>query len=49
MPQLIPFHFLNEFLFSFYGLLALTFVLGLYFLPKTLNLQVIRVFITKLN
>ena len=49
MPQLIPFHFLNEFSFSFYGLLLLTLVLGLYFLPTSLNLQVIRVFITKLN
>ena len=48
MPQLIPFHFLNQFVVPFFGLILLTAIIGMYFLPNTLNLQLVRVFITKL-
>ena len=49
MPQLIPFQFLNQFVVPFFGLILLTAIIGMYFLPNTLNLQLVRIFITKLN
>ena len=48
MPQLIPFKFLNQFIVPFFGLILLTVIIGMYFLPNTLNIQVTRQFITKL-
>ena len=48
MPQLIPFQFLNQFIVPFFGLILLTVIIGMYFLPNTLNIQVTRQFITKL-
>ena len=49
MPQLIPFHFLNELSFSFLTLLVLIYVFSKYILPLFTFQQVIRMYITKLS
>jgi F-type H+-transporting ATPase subunit 8 len=49
MPQLIPFFFFNQILFTFIILFSIIFVFSKYILPLfTLN-QVIRTYITKLS
>jgi F-type H+-transporting ATPase subunit 8 len=49
MPQLIPYFFLNQILFSFIFLFILIYIFSKYILPlNTLN-QVIRIYITKLS
>ena len=49
MPQLIPFTFLNQIIFSFTVLLILVYILSKYILPLFTFLQVIRIYITKLS
>ena len=49
MPQLIPFYFLNQLLFSFLSLLAVIYILSKYVLPLFTFQQVIRLYITKLS
>jgi F-type H+-transporting ATPase subunit 8 len=49
MPQLIPFAFLNQIVFSFVVLLVLVYALSKYILPLFTYLQVIRIYITKLS
>ena len=49
MPQLIPFYFINQLVFSFLALLALIFVFSKYILPLFTFQQVVRMYITKLG
>ena len=49
MPQLIPFYFLNQLVFSFLSLLAVIYILSKYVLPLFTFQQVIRLYITKLS
>ena len=49
MPQLIPFAFVNQIVFSFAVLLVLVYTLSKYILPLLTYLQVIRIYITKLS
>ena len=49
MPQLIPFFFLNQLIFSFVSLLAVIYILSKYILPLFTFQQVIRMYITKLS
>nr|NP_150116.1 ATP synthase F0 subunit 8 [Schizophyllum commune]AAK83400.1 ATP synthase F0 subunit 8 [Schizophyllum commune] len=49
MPQLIPFYFLNQIVFTFVTLFLVVYLLSKYFLPLFTYLQVIRNYITKLS
>ena len=48
MPQLVPFYFMNEIVFSFSIITILIFVLSKYILPRFIRLFLSRIFITKL-
>jgi F-type H+-transporting ATPase subunit 8 len=49
MPQLIPFYFLNQLLFSFVAFFITLYVLSKYILPLFTFQRVIRMYITKLS
>ena len=49
MPQLIPFYFFNQILFSFIVLFTIVFIFSKYVLPQFTFQQVIRLYITKLS
>lgn len=49
MPQLIPFFFFNQLLFSFIILLVTVYIFSKYILPLFTFQQVIRIYITKLS
>lgn len=49
MPQLIPFYFINQLVFSFLALLALIFVFSKFILPLFYSLQVIRMYLINLS
>jgi F-type H+-transporting ATPase subunit 8 len=49
MPQLIPFYFFNQILFTFIILFSIIFVMSKYVLPLFTFQQVIRSYITKLS
>ena len=49
MPQLIPFYFVNQLVFSFVSLFLLIYVFSKYILPLFTLQQVIRTYITKLS
>nr|YP_009517233.1 ATP synthase subunit 8 [Myochromella boudieri]AYE93157.1 ATP synthase subunit 8 [Myochromella boudieri] len=49
MPQLIPFFFFNQLLFSFIILFSIIFIFSKYILPLFTFQQVIRTYITKLS
>jgi F-type H+-transporting ATPase subunit 8 len=49
MPQLIPFFFINQLVFSFLTLLALIVVFSKYILPLYFSLQVIRMYLISLS
>ena len=49
MPQLIPFYFVNQLLFSFVVLFTLIYVFSKYILPLFTFQQVVRMYITKLT
>jgi hypothetical protein len=48
MPQLLPFFFVNQFVFAFGALLVLVYVTSKYFLPLLTETSVTRMYITKL-
>jgi len=48
MPQLLPFYFVNQYVFALLALFAVVYVFSKYILPFFVQLQVSRVFITKL-
>ena len=49
MPQLVPFYFLNQLSFVLFGLFVLIFLFSRYILPAFVELNVVRLYITKLN
>ena len=49
MPQLIPFYFFNQILFTFIILFSIIFVFSKYILPLFTFQQVIRTYIIKLS
>nr|YP_009630862.1 ATP synthase F0 subunit 8 [Hypsizygus marmoreus]QBZ73695.1 ATP synthase F0 subunit 8 [Hypsizygus marmoreus]QKJ80198.1 ATP synthase F0 subunit 8 [Hypsizygus marmoreus] len=49
MPQLIPFFFFNQLLFSFIILFSIIYIFSKYILPLFTFQQVIRIYITKLS
>ena len=49
MPQLIPFYFLNQLVFSFLALLILLYIFSNYILPLFFSLQVIRMYLINLS
>ena len=49
MPQLIPFYFINQLVFSFLALLALIYVFSSFILPLYFSLQVIRMYLINLS
>lgn len=49
MPQLIPFYFLNQLLFSFLVFFITLYILSKYILPLFTFQKVIRMYITKLS
>ena len=49
MPQLIPFYFINQLVFSFLTLLALIYVFSKFMLPLYFSLQVIRMYLINLS
>nr|WUR10609.1 ATP synthase F0 subunit 8 [Elmerina hispida] len=49
MPQLIPFYFINQLVFSFLTLLALIYVFSKFILPLFFSLQVIRMYLINLS
>ncbi len=48
MPQLLPFYFVNQFVFAVFALFTITYVMSVYVLPYFVQLFVTRVYITKL-
>ena len=48
MPQLLPFFFVNQFVFTFVALLVIVYVTSKYFLPMFTEISVTRMYITKL-
>lgn len=48
MPQLLPFYFVNQFVFAMVALFTITYVMSVYVLPYFVHLYVTRVYITKL-
>lgn len=48
MPQLVPFHFINQVAFGFIILTTIIFILSKYILPRFVRLNLVRIFITKL-
>ena len=49
MPQLIPFYFINQLVFSFLTILALIYVFSKFILPLFYSLQVIRMYLINLS
>ena len=49
MPQLIPFYFVNQLLFSFITFAILVYVLSKYILPLFTYKNVVRLYLTKLT
>ena len=49
MPQLIPFFFFNQIVFSFITFAILVYIISKYILPSFTFQQVIRTYITKLT
>ena len=49
MPQLIPFYFVNQLVFSFLVLFTFIYLFSKYILPLFTYQQVIRTYITKLT
>ncbi|PQE31519.1 ATPase subunit 8 (mitochondrion) protein [Rutstroemia sp. NJR-2017a WRK4] len=48
MPQLVPFHFINQVTFAFILLTVMIYVFSKYTLPRFVRLFISRVFISKL-
>nr|WBU10904.1 ATP synthase F0 subunit 8 [Malassezia sp.] len=49
MPQLVPFYFVNQLSFTLFGLFVLIFVFSRYILPAFVELNLSRLYITKLH
>jgi hypothetical protein len=49
MPQLLPFYFVNQFVFALFALFTITYVMSVYVLPYFVNLFVTRVYIFEIR
>ena len=49
MPQLEPFYFINETVYSFTLITVIIYILSKYILPRIVRLFVSRMFINKIN
>ena len=49
MPQLKPFYFINQLLFSFIFLFIIIYIMAKFILPLFTYNQVVRMYITKLS
>jgi F-type H+-transporting ATPase subunit 8 len=48
MPQLVPFYYMNEIVFSFGLIVLILYILSKYILPRIVRLFVSRTFIDKI-
>ena len=48
MPQLVPFYYMNEIVFSFGLIVFILYILSKYILPRIVRLFLSRVFINKI-
>lgn len=48
MPQLVPFYYMNEIVFSFGLIVFILYILSKFILPRIVRLFVSRVFINKI-
>nr|YP_003795377.1 ATP8 [Phakopsora pachyrhizi]ACT15471.1 ATP8 [Phakopsora pachyrhizi] len=48
MPQILPFYFVNQLSYAFIALLFIIYMNSIYILPVHVQLQTVRVFITKM-
>ncbi len=48
MPQLVPFYFINQTVFTFIFLVIIIYLLSKYILPRFVRLFITRIFIKKL-
>ena len=48
MPQLVPFYYMNEIIFSFSLIIIILYILSKFILPRILRLFVSRMFINKI-
>ena len=48
MPQLVPFYFVNQIIFTFIIIIIMIYIFSKYILPKFVRLFLTRVFISKL-
>ena len=48
MPQLVPFYYMNEVIFSFGLIVFILYILSKFILPRIVRLFVSRVFINKI-
>ena len=48
MPQLVPFYYMNEIVFSFGLIVLILYILSKYILPRIVRLFISRVFIDKI-
>nr|YP_010217528.1 ATP synthase F0 subunit 8 [Malassezia furfur]AUN27912.1 ATP synthase F0 subunit 8 [Malassezia furfur]AUN27936.1 ATP synthase F0 subunit 8 [Malassezia furfur]AUN27961.1 ATP synthase F0 subunit 8 [Malassezia furfur]AUN27983.1 ATP synthase F0 subunit 8 [Malassezia furfur]AUN28007.1 ATP synthase F0 subunit 8 [Malassezia furfur] len=49
MPQLIPFYFINQLSFTLFALFLLVFLFSRYILPAFLEVNLSRLYITKVQ
>nr|AUN28106.1 ATP synthase F0 subunit 8 [Malassezia japonica] len=49
MPQLIPFYYVNQLSFLLFGLFVLIFLFSRYILPAFVELNLSRLYITKIQ
>lgn len=48
MPQLLPYHWFSQLSFTLAVLLLLTHIIGVYVMPNHLQLNVVRLYLSKL-
>jgi F-type H+-transporting ATPase subunit 8 len=48
MPQLVPFYFINQVVYTFILLVVMIYIFSKYILPRFVRLFISRIFITKL-
>jgi F-type H+-transporting ATPase subunit 8 len=48
MPQLVPFYFINQVVYTFILLVIMIYIFSKYILPRFVRLFISRIFLTKL-
>jgi len=49
MPQLVPFYFINEIVFSYTLVIIILYLLSKYILPRIVRLFITRIYINNIN